>query len=114
MSVTNISAANRYILWGKAAGRCEYRGCNKPLFRDALTQGEFNQAYIAHIVADVPGGPRGDAIKSDLLKDDLINLMLMCDEHHRLIDKVELAKHTVELLKEMKKEHSLRRYTFNF
>ncbi len=105
MSVTNISAANRYILWGKAAGRCEYRGCNKPLFRDALTQGEFNQAYIAHIVADVPGGPRGDAIKSDLLKDDLINLMLMCDEHHRLIDKVELAKHTVELLKEMKKEH---------
>lgn len=105
MSVTNISAANRYILWGKAAGRCEYLGCNKALFRDALTKGEFNKAYIAHIVADVPRGPRGDKIKSDLLKDDLTNLMLMCDAHHRLIDKVEVAKHTVPLLTEMKKEH---------
>jgi hypothetical protein len=108
MSVTNISAANRYILWGKSGGRCEYRGCNKPLFRDALTQGEFNQAYIAHIIADVPGGPRGDAIKSDLLKDDLTNLMLMCDEHHRLVDKVAVVFHTVELLLEMKKEHEER------
>lgn len=105
MSVTNIPQANKFILWGKAAGRCEYRGCNKSLFRDALTQGEFNQAYIAHIIADVPGGPRGDAIKSDLLKDDITNLMLMCDEHHRLIDKVEVARHTVVLLMEMKKEH---------
>lgn len=108
MSVTNISQANKFILWGKAAGRCEYRGCNKTLFRDALTQGEFNQAYIAHIIADVPGGPRGNAVKSDLLKDDITNLMLMCDEHHRLIDKVDEAGHTVELLIEMKKEHESR------
>lgn len=105
MSITNISSPNRYILWGKAAGRCEYRGCNKELFRDALTQSEFNQAYIAHIIADVPGGPRGDATKSELLKNDLSNLMLMCDEHHRLIDKVEVEKHTVDLLMTMKKEH---------
>jgi SMODS-associated and fused to various effectors sensor domain len=105
MSVTNISLTNRYILWGKSAGRCQFRGCNKPLFRDVLTQSEFNQAYIAHIVADVPGGPRGDLIKSDLLKDDISNLMLMCDEHHRLIDKADVAGYPVELLMEMKKEH---------
>lgn len=105
MSVTNISYANRYILWGKAAGRCQYRGCNKALFIDALTQSEFNQAYIAHIIADVPGGPRGDAVKSELLKDDLSNLMLMCDEHHRLIDKKDVAGHPVDLLVHMKKEH---------
>lgn len=105
MSVTNISSANKYILWGKAAGRCEYRGCNKPLFVDALTKSEFNQAYIAHIVADVPGGPRGDAIKSELLKDDISNLMLMCDEHHRLIDKKDVAGHPDTLLSQMKKEH---------
>lgn len=105
MSVTNISSANRYILWGKAAGRCQYRGCNKPLFVDALTKSEFNQAYIAHIVADKPGGPRGDAIRSDLLKDDISNLMLMCDEHHRLIDKKDVAGHQEPLLVQMKKEH---------
>lgn len=105
MSVTNISAANRYILWGKAAGRCQYRGCNKPLFVDALTKSEFNQAYIAHIVADVPGGPRGDKTRSPLLKDDISNLMLMCDEHHRLIDKKDVDGHPGALLLQMKKEH---------
>lgn len=103
MSVTNISSANRYILWGKAAGRCQFRGCNKPLFVDALTKSEFNQAYIAHIVADKPSGPRGDAIRSDLLKDDISNLMLMCDEHHRLIDKKDVAGHPETLLLQMKK-----------
>jgi hypothetical protein len=108
MSVTNISQANKFIIWGKAAGRCEFRGCNKQLLRDALTQGEFNQAYIAHIIADVPGGPRGDVVKSDLIKDNITNLMLMCDEHHRLIDKVDEAGYTVELLIEMKKEHENR------
>lgn len=105
MSVTNISSANRYILWGKAAGRCQYRGCNKPLFVDAVTKSEFNQAYIAHIVADVPGGPRGDATRSPILKDDNSNLMLMCDEHHRLIDKKDVDGHPETLLLQMKKEH---------
>ncbi|MCB0523660.1 MAG: SAVED domain-containing protein [Saprospiraceae bacterium] len=105
MSVSYIPAATKYILWGKAAGRCQYRGCNKPLFVDALTRSEFNQAYIAHIVADVPGGPRGDAVRSELLKNDIANLMLMCDEHHRLIDKKDVAGHPETLLLQMKKEH---------
>ncbi len=105
MSVTSISPANKFLLWGKAAGRCQFSGCNKKLFRDALTKGEFNHAYIAHIVADVPGGPRGHVTKSDLLKDKLTNLMLLCDKHHRLIDKVKVAEHPVKYLTEMKKEH---------
>ena len=105
MSISYISATTKYILWGKAAGRCQYRGCNKPLFVDALTKSEFNQSYIAHIVADVPGGPRGDVVRSDLLKKDITNLMLMCDEHHRLIDKKDVAGHPEPLLLQMKKEH---------
>lgn len=105
MSVSYIPATTKYILWGKAAGRCQYRGCNKPLFVDALTKSEFNQAYIAHIVADVPGGPRGDVVRSDILKKDIANLMLMCDEHHRLIDKKDVVGHPELLLVQMKKEH---------
>lgn len=104
MSVTSITLPNRYILWGKAAGRCEFRGCNKHLFQDALTKGEFNQAYIAHIVADVPGGPRGHITRSVQLKNDLSNLMLLCDVHHRMIDNNE-TKYSEPLLLEMKKEH---------
>lgn len=105
MSVSYIPVTTKNILWGKAAGRCQYRGCNKPLFVDALTKSEFNQAYIAHIVADVPGGPRGHAVRSNLLKKDIANLMLMCDEHHRLIDKKDVVGHPELLLVQMKTEH---------
>jgi len=105
MSVTSISNKTRYTLWVKSAGRCQYRGCNNPLHQDILTKRNFNQAYIAHIVADVAGGPRGDETRSPLLADDLSNLMLLCDIHHRLIDKIDVDGHPESLLLKMKKEH---------
>jgi hypothetical protein len=105
MSVTYIPPQVKFILWGKSAGRCQYRGCNKSLYTDALTKGEFNQSYIAHIVADVAGGPRGDVIRSPLLSQDVTNLMLLCDTHHRKIDKDDVAGHPEPLLLKMKKEH---------
>jgi len=108
MSVTSISDKNKVLLWVKAGGRCQYRGCNEPLFIDILTKRNYNQAYIAHIVADAPKGPRGDGVRSPLLADDLSNLMLICDKHHRLIDKVDVVGHQEELLLEMKKEHEER------
>ncbi len=108
MSVTYIPEHVKFRLWGKAAGRCEYEGCNTPLWLDSLTKAEFNTAYIAHIYADSPGGPRYDAVKSEALKSDISNLMLMCDEHHRLVDKAEVAAHPVERLVGMKTAHEER------
>lgn len=108
MSVTNISDKNKYILWAISAGRCQYRGCNNPLHQDILTKRNYNQAYIAHIVADVPGGPRGDETRSPLLADDLSNLMLLCDVHHRLVDKEDVDGHSESILLQMKKEHEER------
>lgn len=108
MSVSNIPQATKLILWGKAAGRCQYRGCNKSLFLDALTKSEFNQSYIAHIVADVPNGPRGDSTRSALLQKEISNLMLLCDTHHRKIDKDDVLGHPEALLLEMKNEHEER------
>ncbi|MFM7017714.1 SAVED domain-containing protein [Flavobacterium sp.] len=108
MSVTSITDKNKYLLWVKSGGRCQYRGCNKSLTQDILTKRNFNQAYIAHIVADVPRGPRGDTTRSPLLADDINNLMLLCDTHHRLIDKADVAGHPEPLLLEMKKEHEKR------
>jgi hypothetical protein len=105
MSVTSISDKNKYLLWVKAGGRCMYRGCNKSLCQDIITKRNFNQSYIAHIIADVQGGPRGDAIRSPLLKDNISNLMLLCDTHHRLIDKEDVAGHPEPFLLFMKKEH---------
>ena len=108
MSVSDIPVKVKIRLWGKSAGRCQYEGCNKPLFLDSLTKAEFNIAYIAHIIADKPNGPRGDAKLSVKLKDNVSNLMLMCDEHHRLIDREDAEGHPVERLREMKRKHEER------
>ncbi|WP_336745289.1 SAVED domain-containing protein [Bacillus cereus] len=105
MSVSHIPQKIKLRLWGKAAGRCQYEGCNKPLWYDSLTKEEFNTSYIAHIIADQPDGPRGDKELSKQLKDDIDNLMLMCDEHHRLIDREDVSGHSVERLQGMKKKH---------
>jgi len=108
MSVSYIPEKVKIRLWGKAAGRCQYAGCNKPLWKDAVTKAEFNISYLAHIIADKPDGPRGDTELSEKLKADINNLMLMCDEHHRLIDKEDVYGHPVGLLHEMKQKHESR------
>ena len=105
MSVTSVRSDVRTRLWGKAGGRCQYDGCNRPLWLDTLTKAEFNTSYIAHIVADEPGGPRGNALLSKRLKSDISNLMLLCDEHHRLVDKADVPGHPVDRLIAMKELH---------
>jgi hypothetical protein len=105
MSVARIPEKVKIRLWGKSAGRCQYPGCNKVLWRDGLTKVEFNTAYIAHIIAAKPNGPRGDIKLSKILAKDINNLMLLCDDHHRLIDKEKIDEHPVELLRKYKKEH---------
>jgi len=108
MSITNIPETVKIRLWGKAGGRCQYDGCNEPLWLDTLTQAEFNVAYIAHIIADKPTGPRGHPTLSEELKSDISNLMLLCDAHHRLIDVSDIEGHPVELLRAMKDRHEQR------
>ena len=105
MSTTSISSKNQNLLWAISGGRCEYEGCNKILHTDILTKKKYNSAYNAHIVADEPNGPRGDMQRSKILSDDIDNLMLLCDEHHRLIDKVDIAGHPESRLLKMKKNH---------
>ncbi len=68
----------------------------------------MNISYLAHIVADEPGGPRGDPGLSNELKDKFSNIMLLCDEHHRLIDQEDVEGHPVERLREFKEQHEER------
>ncbi|MCK9404097.1 MAG: SAVED domain-containing protein [Chitinophagaceae bacterium] len=108
MSVTSVSEQVKFRLWGKAAGCCQYENCSHPLYYDQLTKAEFNTAYIAHIYADQPKGPRYDAVLSSKLQADISNLMLLCDEHHRLVDKVAVKEHPAERLLAMKEQHERR------
>lgn len=105
MSVSYIPEIVKLKLWGKSAGCCQYENCRKPLYYDSLTKAEFNTSYIAHIYADQPKGPRWHPTLSELLKSDIANLMLMCDEHHRLIDRAQIIEHPAERLLAMKKVH---------
>lgn len=96
-------------LWARAAGRCEFRGCNELLYKDSLTQQRSNLAAISHIVAFSPSGPRGDAVRSKQLEKDINNLMVTCRKHGKLIDdKAQEAAYPEEVLLAYKREHELR------
>lgn len=111
MSISSIPPKVRIELWAKAAGRCEYPGCNKPLWRDGVSMRSMNISYLAHIIADEPTGPRGDKVLSKQLRDKFDNIMLLCDQHHRLIDKENVSGHPVELLRKYKQDHEERIWT---
>jgi hypothetical protein len=108
MSVTSITSKNQNLLWAISGGRCEYEGCNRILHTDILTKKRYNSAYIAHIVGNKPDGPRGDIVRSKLLCDNISNLMLLCNEHHNLIDKVDVEGHPESRLLVMKRQHEER------
>jgi hypothetical protein len=104
-----LSPLSRMILWAKAAGRCQYSGCNKSLIGDLISGAEDkNFGFVAHIVADTPTGPRGDSIRSPLLSDDVNNLMLLCHVHHKLIDVDAVDQHPEERMLAMKAAHEQR------
>lgn len=104
MSKTKIPPLTVLKLWARSGGRCEFKGCNEPLWRDDLTYTDLNRAHIAHIVADSPDGPRGHKDLSPKLATDFDNLMLLCTVHHKLVDDYPEV-YTVDLLRTYKKEH---------
>lgn len=98
-------------LWAKAAGRCEFKGCNICLYQDSTTKRKRNSSEIAHIISWTPDGPRGDAVESPKLATDITNLMLTCPVHNNLIDDPKYVdQFPVELLRSYKKEHEDRVY----
>ena len=96
----------RLKLWVKSAGRCQFKGCNKPVWRNNLTLSEANFADVAHIIGSSKKGPRGNE-DSQKLQTDYSNLMLLCKTCHKEIDTFE-EKYGVEVLREMKSIHEER------
>lgn len=105
MSKTDISPKVKAELWFRAAGRCEFKGCNKALYEHGITLDECNLSNCAHIIADSYNGPRGDKKLSEKLAKDINNIMLMCPECHRIIDIEGKEKYSVNTLRQMKKHH---------
>lgn len=101
---TKLRPVTRCIVWARAAGRCHF--CNKELMGDYQAGLEdANFAFVAHIVAEIATGPRGDPIDSPRLADDPSNLMLLCHTHHKMIDVDRVDDFPVEHLQRIKAAH---------
>jgi hypothetical protein len=105
----DISRSTEAMLWGRAAGLCQFDGCNRPLWKSPITQERLNLAEKAHIYSFSADGPRGhrgiDAERLNALE----NLILVCDICHKTIDKNwSSGRYTVAQLQQWKAGHEAR------
>ena len=107
MSKTTIPQKVKAELWWRAAGRCEFKGCNKPLYLHGITMDNCNLSNCAHIIGDSENGPRGTK-DSKILAQNFNNIMLMCPECHHYIDNEGVGKYDAQTLFDMKKKHEKR------
>lgn len=118
MSKQNIKEVTRYIkkevereLWARAAGRCQFNGCNRILYKSPVTQERVNISEKAHIYSFSEDGPRGwgPFKKTPQSLNDVGNLMLMCHDCHKTIDQdKDGIKYSGSRLQQWKKEHEHR------
>jgi hypothetical protein len=105
----DISRSVEAMLWGRAAGRCQFDGCNRELWKSPVTQERVNLAEKAHIYSFSTGGPRGNRGVDANRLNALENLILVCDICHKTIDKNWSSdRYTVEQLQQWKATHEAR------
>lgn len=107
----HIKHEDQRDLWARAAGRCQFDGCNKIVYQSPVTKEAVNIGQQAHIYSFSEDGPRGWGIfksnKENLNKVE--NLMLMCHACHVTIDKDKKGeKYSANILQKWKQQHEER------
>lgn len=98
-----LSDKTRILIWSRSGFRCAI--CQKKLFVDeATTDDPSLVGDIAHIVAEKVKGARGVSPLTVEQRDLSSNLVLLCKEHHKVVDD-NASKYTVEVLTKIKHEH---------
>lgn len=87
-----------------AAWRCQFSGCGKDLRRHAATGAPNRSSYFAHIIAASPNGPRGDPVLSLQRSAEIANILMLCDECHRRIDREDPDSFDVDFLRRMREQ----------
>lgn len=100
----DFSAKTKTTVWQDSHGRCMFTGCGEKLNNDSLSGTTGNYAYLAHNVASSENGARGITLLSGKLSDDPNNVLLLCDKHHRLIDKVASSDYSASILSKMRQD----------
>lgn len=103
----HIQADTEKMLWAVSAGICEFRGCCNKLYTHHVTKENVNLAEKAHIYAFSEGGKRFSRLLPRTKINDIDNLMLVCENCHKLIDSPNTNYRADELIA-MKKEHEER------
>jgi hypothetical protein len=86
-------------LFAKSGNRCAFQNCSVVLVDD----NGYNIGEIGHITANNPGGPRYDATLTDKERNASSNLLVLCSNHHTLIDS-DVETYSVDVLQQMKIE----------
>lgn len=86
-------------LFALSGNRCAFPKCQSAIVQDGGLIGE-----VCHIKADKPGGPRYDSTQTEAERQTFQNLMLMCANHHKVVDD-DVEAYTVERLMRMKAAH---------
>lgn len=103
----SFSAATKRSVMRYSHGRCMFEGCGENLQLDELTGTSGNFSYLAHNVASAEDGERGIMEMSNDLSDSPENVLLLCDKHHRLIDKVAAVNFPAHLLSKMRRDFGI-------
>lgn len=80
-----ISDKDLKLLWGRAAGRCSY--CNVGLTMELDRNDPIVIGEMAHVIARKENGPRGSELINEEERNTYKNLILLCPNHHKMIDK---------------------------
>lgn len=103
---THIPEAEKIKLWVRAGGRCAF--CNRYLLQDEITVQPLNLAELAHNVGRkaTEKSPRGLNPLPITKRNKAENLLLLCKDHHTLIDDgLKRGEYSVERLNEIKRTH---------
>jgi hypothetical protein len=100
----SFTSGTQKALFRLARGTCYFPACRRAIL--TYESGEpLVDVQIAHIAAAEPGGPRFDASMTDEQRRSIDNLILLCQAHHNLVDKVRPEDFPADELRRWKSEN---------
>lgn len=96
------------VLFQRSGNRCAFPDCWRLLIAEGTAlDSPVVIGEVAHIIAERPDGPRGASPLSSEQRNKYDNLILLCHQHHQLIDD-QPNTYTVARLRAMRRTHEQR------